>query len=141
MVGMKRVDHISMAVWSIDEQLPFFTELLGLTLNHRFRNEEEGYSGAVLDFPNQQLQMEILEPLGEEGFVARFLRERGPGFHHVTVEVADIEQTAATMRDRGVEPFRGISGDADFRHTYIHPKSSGGMLWQLFSSDDQPASK
>lgn len=141
MVGMKRVDHISMAVWSIDEQLPFFTELLGLTLNHRFRNDAEGYSGAVLDFPNQQLQMEILEPLGEESFVAKFLRERGPGFHHVTVEVEEIGQAADAMRDRGFEPFGGVRGTTDFRHTYIHPKGSGGMLWQLFSSDDQPSWK
>jgi methylmalonyl-CoA/ethylmalonyl-CoA epimerase len=138
---MQRVDHISMAVWSIDEQLPFFTDLLGLTLAGRFTNEKDGYTGAILDFPGKQLQMEILEPLGEDSFIARFLRERGPGFHHITVEVADVEQAAATMRERGVEPFGGITGKADFRHTYIHPKASNGMLWQVYSSDDAPAWK
>jgi methylmalonyl-CoA/ethylmalonyl-CoA epimerase len=126
-----------MAVWSIDEQLPFFTELLGLKLIDRFRNEREGYCGAVLDFPNGQLQMEILEPLGEDSFVAKFLRERGPGFHHVTVEVDDINAAAAAMRGHEIEPFRGVGGDPDFRHTYIHPKQSGGMLWQVYSKDQR----
>lgn len=135
MFGLERVDHISMAVWSIDEQLPFFTELMGLTVAGRWRNEAEGYAGAVLDFPGKQLQMEILEPIGEEGFVARFLRERGPGFHHVTVEVGDVERAAEALRGRGIEPFGGITGDPDFRHTYIHPKTSGGILWQLYSDE------
>ncbi|MGH2584847.1 MAG: VOC family protein [Dehalococcoidia bacterium] len=141
MFGLKRVDHISMAVWSIDDQLPFFTELLGLTLAGRFRNEREGYLGAVLDFPGKQLQMELLEPIGEDGFVARFLRERGPGFHHVTIQAEDVEQAAAAMRGFGVEPFQGVTGGPDFRHTYIHPKESGGILWQVFSSDGKPGWK
>jgi len=139
--GLKRVDHISMAVASIEEQLPFFTELLGLTVADRFRNEREGYIGVVLDFPGKQLQMELLEPIGDESFVARFLRERGPGFHHVTIEVDDIVTAAAAMREHGLQPFGGISGSPDFRHTYIHPKSSGGMLWQVYSSEDTPTWK
>lgn len=138
MFGLKRVDHISMAVWKIDDQLPFFTELLGLTLAGRWRNEKEGYAGAVLDFPGKQLQMEILEPIGEDSFVARFLKERGPGFHHVTIETDDVERASAAMRAFGVEPFGGITGPDDFRHTYIHPKSSGGLLWQVYSTDEAP---
>lgn len=141
MFGLKRVDHISMAVWSIDDQLPFFTELLGLTVSGRFRNEAEGYAGATLDFPGQPLQMEILEPIGDDSFVARFLRERGPGFHHITVETDDVEAAADAMREHGIEPFQGIGGSADFRHTYIHPKASGGLLWQIFSSGDQSGHK
>ena len=139
MFGLKRVDHIAMAVWSIDEQLPFFTELLGMEVAGRWRNEEEGYVGVVLDFPGQQLQMELLEPIGEESFIAHFLRERGPGFHHVTVEVADVEQAATVMRRHGIEPFRGVAGPPDFRHTYIHPKAAGGILWQVYSSVDGPS--
>lgn len=136
--GLKRVDHISMAVWSIDEQLPFFTELLGLTLAGRWRNETEGYAGVVLDFPGKQLQMEILEPIGVDGFVARFLRERGPGFHHVTIEAEDVEQATEAMRAHGIEPFGGVTGPEDFRHTYMHPKASGGLLWQVYSAEDRP---
>jgi methylmalonyl-CoA/ethylmalonyl-CoA epimerase len=139
MIGIKRVDHISMAVWSIDDQLPFFTDVLGMSVAHRFRNEEDGFAGVVLDFPGQHLQMEILEPIGDESFVARFLRERGPGFHHVTVEAQNVEDTVAALQARGVEPFGGIRGPADFRHTFIHPKTSGGILWQIYSSEEEPA--
>lgn len=141
MFGLQRVDHISMAVHSIDQQLPFFTDLLGLTLVNRWRNEAEGYAGAVLDFPGNQLQMEILEPISEDGFVAKFLRERGPGFHHITVEVEDVQQAAQSLTDTGLRSFGGVQGPADFRHTYIHPKDSGGVLWQVYSSSDKPAWK
>jgi methylmalonyl-CoA/ethylmalonyl-CoA epimerase len=85
--------------------------------------------------------MELLEPLGEDGFVARFLRERGPGFHHVTIETDDVQGAADAMREHGIEPFQGIGGPAEFRHTYIHPKASGGLLWQVFSSSGQPRQK
>src|SRR3712207_6280428 len=93
--GLKRGVHISMAVWSIDEELPFFTDLLGMSVAGRWRNEDEGDAGAVLDCPDKQLQMELVEPIGDDGFVARFLRERGPGVHHVTVETEDVEQASA----------------------------------------------
>ena len=129
-----------MAVWSIDEQLPFFTELLGMSVAGRWRNEDEGYAGVVLDFPGKHLQMELLEPIGEDGFVARFLRDRGPGFHHVTVEAEDVERAGAAMRAHGIEPFGGITGPPDFRHTYMHPKATGGILWQVYSSEDAPHS-
>jgi methylmalonyl-CoA/ethylmalonyl-CoA epimerase len=132
--GFKRVDHISMAVWRIDEQLPFFTDLLGLRLIDRWTSEEEGFAGALLEFPGKQINLEILEPLGEDSFVAKFLRERGPGFHHITIETDDVEQAAAAMEAHGIDPFRGIGGGPEFRHTYMHPRQTGGLLWQVFSS-------
>ena len=110
-IGPKRVDHVCMAVWKIDDQLPFFTELFGWKEAGRFRNEEAGFAGVVLDVPGadgqRQMQWELLEPIGEDSFIAKFLRERGPGLHHVTLEVADADKAAAAMRARGIEPFGG----------------------------------
>lgn len=136
MVGIKRVDHVCMAVRSIEEQLPFFTELLGMRLVDRFRNNEEGYAGVALEIPGSQLLFELLEPTTEDGFLARFLRERGPGLHHITLEVQDIERAAARLREWGIEPFGGIRRSAGWAETFIHPRDSGGVLFQLYQAGE-----
>jgi methylmalonyl-CoA/ethylmalonyl-CoA epimerase len=141
-IDPKRVDHVCMAVWKIDDQLPFFTELFGWAEAGRFRNEEAGFAGVVLDVPGadgqRQMQWELLEPIGEDSFIAKFLRERGPGLHHVTLEVADADAAAAAMRARGIEPFGGPRVSWDWKEMFIHPKSSGGVLFQLYEQLDAP---
>lgn len=141
-VGIKRVDHVCMAVWKIDDQLPFFTQLFGWKEAGRFRNEKEGFAGVVLDVPaadgQRQMQWEILEPIGDESFIAKFLRERGPGLHHVTIEVANADKAATEMRSFGIEPFGGPRVSWDWKEMFIHPKSSGGVLFQLYEQLDAP---
>ena len=67
-LGLKRVDHVSMAVWNLEEQLAFFTSVFGWKEAGRFRNEKEGFAGVVVDVPGsdgkRQMQWEILEPIG-----------------------------------------------------------------------------
>ncbi len=141
MLPVTRIDHVSFATHSIDESLRWFQAVFGAREVRRHPVEAEGYTFAELEIPNAQVGFELIEPLGENSFVARFLRERGPGFHHVTVETEDVEQASAAMRARGIEPFGGVTGPPDFRHTYMHPKATGGILWQVYSSADAPRRK
>jgi hypothetical protein len=68
-VGVRRVDHVSMAVWNIDEQIKFFKDVFGWQEAGRFRSEEAGFAGVVLDVPGAdgrpQMQWEILEPIAK----------------------------------------------------------------------------
>lgn len=135
MIPIKRVDHISFATWSIEQSVAWFQSLMGLTLGDRFTNAREGYAGAMLELPGNQLQFELLEPYGDDSFVRKFLETRGPGFHHITIEVQRMEGqdgAAAALRAAGIEPFRGVHGDNHWLQTYIHPRDGGGVLWQLF---------
>ena len=132
MIGIKRVDHVSFATWSVDEQAKWFETVMGLTVAERFENPDEGYAGLVMDLPGNQLQFELIEPLGEDSFVEKFLKTRGPGMHHVTVEVHDAHAAAAALRTAGIEPFKGVHQGGGWLQTYIHPGDSGGVLWQLF---------
>lgn len=138
MIGIKRVDHVSFATWSLDDQVKWFESIMGLTVSGRWRNEAEGYAGVLLDLPNNQMQFELLEPIGEDSFVARFLKTRGPGFHHITVEVDDVHAAAAALKAAGIEPFRGVHQSGDWLQTYIHPGEGGGALWQLFEATTYP---
>jgi methylmalonyl-CoA/ethylmalonyl-CoA epimerase len=130
-LGIKRMDHVCMAVWKVDEQLPLLKEMFGMKELGRWRNDEEGYAGVTLDVDGK-VQWELMEPTSDDSFVARFLRERGPGLHHVTFEVEDVDKAAEALRERGIEPFRGVRDVDGWRETYMHPRDSGGVLFQFF---------
>ncbi len=132
MIGIKRVDHVSFATWSVDESLKWFASIMELNVASRWRTEAEGYAGALLDLPNNQMQFELIEPIGDDSFVAKFLKSRGAGFHHITVEVEDVRAAAQWLQGQGIEPFRGIHESGGWLQTYIHPGNGGGVLWQLF---------
>jgi methylmalonyl-CoA/ethylmalonyl-CoA epimerase len=140
-IGIKRLDHVCWAVRRLEDVLPLLTELMGMRVSGRWQNEEEGYRGLSLEVPGGApgwagAQFELLEPLGEDSFLYRFLREHGPGLHHVTFEVEDIEAAARAIRDYDIEPFQGVRRLHGWAETYIHPKDSGGVLFQFYTEED-----
>ena len=135
-IGIKRLDHVCWAVHKLEDTLPLLTELMGMRETGRWENEEQGFRGISLELPGGTAHFELLEPLGEDSYLHRFLEERGPGLHHVTFEVADIESAAQAVRDYGIEPFRGVQRGHGWAETYIHPKDSGGILFQFYIDED-----
>lgn len=131
-LGIKKLDHVAMAVWNVEEYLPFFTALFGMRVMGRWRNEGEKYAGVTLDLPGVGVQWELVEPAFDDSFLTRFLKERGPGLHHVTFEVEDVERAAEILRRRGIEPFGGVRTGSTWKELFIHPRDSGGLLIQLF---------
>jgi methylmalonyl-CoA epimerase len=135
-MGIRRLDHVCWAVHRLEDALPLLTELIGMRVAGRFESSEQGYRGVGLEVPGGSAQFELLEPLGEEAFVARFLRERGPGLRHVTFEVEDIDRAAQAIGEYGIEPFQGVQRYHGGAETYIHPKDSGGVLFQFYCDED-----
>ena len=135
-IGIKRLDHVCWAVHKLEDALPLLTELMGMRETGRWENEEQGFRGVSLELPGGTAHFELLEPLGEDSFLHRFLEERGPGLHHVTFEVSDIDSAAQAVRDYGIQPFRGVQRGHGWAETYIHPKDSGGVLFQFYIDED-----
>ena len=131
MLGIKRMDHVCMVVWKLDDRLPMLTELFGMKVAGRFDNPHAGYNGVALDVPGGGAQWELLEPTGDDSFLARFLRERGPGLHHVTFEVENVESATRALKEYGYEPFGGRTSDS-YKEVYLHPRDTGGVLFQLY---------
>ncbi|MCZ6707644.1 MAG: VOC family protein [Chloroflexi bacterium] len=132
-LGWKRFDHYSIAVPDSEKAIAFHEKLFGLETAHRFNSPSEGFNGAVLDMPKKQGQIEILEPAGDDSFLHGYLEKHGAGVHHITIEVEDIEEAVAYLREEmGIEPYRGIWSDGEWRQTFVHPRDSGGVLYQLF---------
>ena len=134
MLGIKRMDHVCMVVWKLDERLPMPTELFGMRVVGRFQNPHAGYNGVALDIPGGGAQWELLEPSSDDSFIARYLRERGPGLHHVTFEVESVDKATAALKEYGYDPFGGRSYDG-YKEVYIHPRDGGGVLFQLYEGD------
>ena len=135
-IGIKRLDHVCWAVKRLEDALPLLTELMGMTVEGRFENPEMGFRGVGLRVPGGTGHFELLEPLGKDSYLHRFLAERGPGLHHVTFEVDDIDRAAEAIREYGIEPFGGVQRGHGWAETYIHPKDSGGVLFQFYLEEE-----
>lgn len=138
---INRIDHLALAVDSIDAALPFFTEVLGLEVTHT--DVEEGQGVVVAFLPVGDSEIELIEPVDDGSGVARFLRGRGPGMHHICLEVDDMDAALDRLRDKGVrlideEPYIGTGGR---RIVFIHPKAAHGVLVELYEKlpqDSEP---
>ncbi len=125
------VDHIAIAVKNLDEALAFYKTALGL---HEIGIEvvaEQGVRVAKLDIGNTHI--ELLEPLGPETPVGKFLASKGPGLHHICVKVDDINSELAKLKSQGMRlidetPKIGAGGA---KIAFVHPKSTGGVLLEL----------
>jgi methylmalonyl-CoA/ethylmalonyl-CoA epimerase len=126
-----RVDHIGVAVADLDAAIALHEDAYGMVVSHREVVAEQGVEAVLLDVGENHV--ELLRPLSEETPVGRFLARRGPGLHHVAYQVADVQATLATLRERGLrlideEPRNGIRGS---RVAFLHPASSGGVLTEI----------
>ena len=128
---IKRIDHIGIAVNNIDQALRVYADALGLQLTHT--DKEEGQKSIVAFLPAGESEVELVEPIGEDGPVARFLEKRGEGIHHICFEVDDIEAMLGQLKAHGVqlideEPYVGTGGK---KIAFIHPKAAHGVLIEL----------
>ncbi|MET3574823.1 methylmalonyl-CoA epimerase [Bhargavaea ullalensis] len=128
---MKRVDHIGIAVKSISETLPYYTDTLGIPLIGMEDVPSQGLKVAFLDAGN--IKLELLEPVSEDSAVAKFLEKRGEGVHHIAFGVTDIQERMDELKAHGVrllsdEPRPGAGGA---QVAFMHPKSSYGVLYEL----------
>ncbi|TYS19049.1 methylmalonyl-CoA epimerase [Rossellomorea vietnamensis] len=128
---MKKVDHIGIAVQSIEKVLPFYTETLGLSLLEIEEVQSEKVKVAFIDGGN--IKLELLEPLDESSAIASFLSKKGEGIHHVAFGVAGIQERIQELQEKGVrmiheQPKPGAGGA---EVAFLHPKSAHGVLYEL----------
>ncbi len=126
-----KIDHIGVAVDSIDEKTTFWSDILGL----EFAGAETVASQKVKTafFPVGESEVELLESTAPDGPVAKFIEKKGQGFQHIAFRVADIDAALAELKQRNVQlideqPRPGAGGA---RIAFIHPKATGGILVEL----------
>ncbi|MGE7759339.1 methylmalonyl-CoA epimerase [Peribacillus sp. NPDC097895] len=128
---IKNIDHIGIAVKSLDETLPLYTETLKLELEGIETVESQGVKVAFILAGNTRL--ELLEALSPESPIAKFIEKRGEGIHHVALGVDDIEDRIKEIKESGIRMIDDSSrkGAHHADVAFVHPKSTAGVLYEL----------
>ncbi|HEY3130662.1 MAG TPA: methylmalonyl-CoA epimerase [Acidobacteriota bacterium] len=128
---IKKIDHLALAIRSIEASRKFFNSVLGLELEAIENVEDQGVKVGMLKVGDAYI--ELLEATSPESPVARFIEKRGEGFHHLTLEVDDIDAELGRLRTMGVKLIdeRARLGARGSRIAFIHPQSTGGILIEL----------
>lgn len=126
-----KLDHIAIAVKSIEERLKIWRDILGFKLEVIEDVLDQKVKVAVLNING--LHIELLEPLEENSPISKFIENKGEGLHHLCFEVEDIEGMLLEMKKQGIKlidevPKIGASGK---KIAFIHPKDMGGVLIEL----------
>src|SRR5262249_37683715 len=125
-----KIDHLGIAVRSIDQALKFYRDQLGFSVSVRETVEVEKVHAAML--PLGESRIELLEASAADSVIAKFIEKRGEGLHHVAITVPNLNVAVERLKSQGArllnEPRAGAGG-----HTYVfvHPNSTGGVLLEL----------
>lgn len=128
---IEKIDHIGIAVKSIDDVLDFYRDALGLDLEGTEIVEDQKVKTAFL--PVGESEFELLESTSPDGPIAKFIEKKGEGIQHISLKVDDIEKALKEMKENDVklidkEPRYGAGGA---KIAFLHPKSTNGVLLEL----------
>ena len=125
------IEHIGIAVKSIEEQLPYYEGVLGLKCYNIETVEDQKVKTAF--FKVGQTKIELLEPTDEERTVAKFIEKRGEGVHHIAYATKNLNETLKEVESKGVRLIdkQGRPGAEGLSIAFLHPKSTGSVLTEL----------
>ena len=125
-----QIDHLGIAVRSLDTALHFYEQQLGFPTADRETVEQEKVNVAML--PAGESRIELLEPTEPNSVIAKFIDKRGEGLHHVALKVPDLTATVQRLKSQGArllnDPRPGAGGHL---YVFVHPSSTGGVLLEL----------
>lgn len=130
-MNTKKINHIGIAVNSLDASIPFYRDQLGMEFEGSEVVEDQKVKVAFLVVGESRI--ELLEPTCAESPVAKFIEKKGEGIHHIAYEVEDVAKAIEEMKEKDVRlidqaPRRGAHNSMI---AFLHPKASGGVLTEL----------
>jgi methylmalonyl-CoA/ethylmalonyl-CoA epimerase len=132
MPKVKQINHVAIVVDDMDRALSFWRDALGMELHGLRDVPAEKSQVAFLPLPGSEV--ELVQPTTDDSGIARYLAKRGPGMHHLCLEVDDIEAMMSQLRAKGVrlineEPRTAADGK---KYAFVHPESTSGVLVELY---------
>ncbi len=127
---IKKLDHVGMVVKNTEESLALLSRLFGFEMSESRTEQEAGFKSTLVS--TADVTFELIEPIGEQGMIQKFVEKRGGGLHHISIQVGDLEGEMERLKALGVqfssdEPAR-VSGA---KVVFIHPRSANGLLIEL----------
>jgi methylmalonyl-CoA/ethylmalonyl-CoA epimerase len=132
MPKIKQINHVAIVVEDMQKSLGFWRDALGLEL-HGLRDVPAEMS-QVAFLPLAGSEIELVQPTSADSGIGKYLAKRGPGMHHVCLEVDDIDGMMAALKAKGVSLINEEARVAEDgkKYVFIHPKSTGGVLVELY---------
>jgi methylmalonyl-CoA/ethylmalonyl-CoA epimerase len=132
MPKVKQINHVAVVVDDMDNALSFWRDALGIELHGMYDVPAEKSQVAFLPLPGSEV--ELVRPTADDSGIAKYLAKRGPGMHHLCLEVDDIEGMLSQLKSKGVrlineEPRTAADGK---KYAFIHPESTSGVLVELY---------
>ena len=132
MPKVKQINHVAVVVDDMEKALSFWRDALGMELHELRDVPAEKSQVAFLPLPGSEI--ELVQPTTDDSGIARYLARRGPGMHHICLEVDDIDAMMAQLKAKGMrlineEPRTAADGK---RYAFIHPESTSGVLVELY---------
>ena len=125
---IKKINHIGIAVNSIEDAIKLYTDALGLKVKDIEIVEAQKVRTAII--PVGESKIELIESTAPEGAIAKYIEKRGEGLHHLALEVSDIQETLNTLREKGIRliderPRIGVEGT---KIAFLHPKETKVLI-------------
>ena len=135
MAKVLKVDHIGIAVKSIDEAAKFWEGVLGLKITAREEVESQKVITAFI--PCGDSEVELLEATSEESAIAKFIENKGEGIQHIALKVDNVEEALAELKEKEIRLIDQTSrpGAGGAQIAFLHPKATGGVLLELCQRD------
>lgn len=132
MPKVKQINHVAMVVDDLEKALAFWRDALGIQLQGL--RDVPAEESQVAFLPLSGSEVELVQPTTKDSGIAKYLTKRGPGMHHICLEVDDIEAMVSQLRSKGVrlineEPRVASDGK---KYIFIHPESTSGVLVELY---------
>ena len=132
MPKVKAINHIAVVVDDMEKSLSFWRDALGMELHGL--NEVPAEKSQVAFLPLAGSEIELVKPTSDDSGIAKYLARRGPGMHHICIEVDEIEGMLAQLKARGIrlineEPRTTADGR---KYAFVHPESTSGVLVELY---------
>jgi methylmalonyl-CoA/ethylmalonyl-CoA epimerase len=131
MAKLTKINHVAVVVSDIDEALKFWRDALGIEVDHI--EDVPSQKSQVAFLPVGESEIELVKPTAEDTGAAKFLKEHGGGMHHLCLEVENITEMLADLKAKGVKLINEEPVELPGRKmAFIHPKSTGGVLLELY---------
>jgi methylmalonyl-CoA/ethylmalonyl-CoA epimerase len=132
MPKINKINHVAVVVEDMDRALAFWRDALGIDLHELRDVPAENSQVAFLPLPGSEV--ELVKPTSGDSGIAKYLAKRGPGMHHLCLEVDDIDGMLARLKSRSIRlinetPRTAADGK---KYAFIHPESTGGVLVELY---------
>jgi methylmalonyl-CoA/ethylmalonyl-CoA epimerase len=127
---IRKFDHVGWAVSDTEEVAALLSRLFGFEIAESRSEPEAGFKSTLVS--KGDVAFELIEPVGPQGMIQKFIEKRGAGLHHISIQVTDLEQEMKRLKTLGVQfASEEAAQVSDSKVVFIHPRSTSGLLIEL----------